>query len=528
MCRWLSCVALALSGLLLSMAGGWAAEDSHGGTRGAPATLPRSDAIADPLLLMLRAPTIHRELGLRKEQLDAIETLVGEVDAPLWMLRDSQFTNADDSNKAWRLIDRAESQLGDILDRQQHARLRQLVVQARGYEALLSADVIEGLRLTPDQVRQIADIFQETRKEAQRLGKKPPGKAEAESRRHVEQFLAAQRKKAVAVLTDLQKRQFPKLAGDPYDFARLPRRYARAPDLREVTEWINSAPRGLAELRGKVVALHFFTYGCINCIHNQPAYKNWHERFSGKDVVVLGIHTPEGEGERVLESVRKSLQDQGIKYPVAVDNQKANWTAWANNAWPAVYLVDKEGYVRYWWYGELNWDGAQGEKLFRERIAELLAETNEPARGASTRPIAQLKERLNMTDAQWKKLLTAEQYSVTRRRGTEAPFTGEYWDCKKKGTYGCVCCGAELFSSDTKFESGTGWPSFWAPIAENAVAEKNDDSHSMRRIEVLCPRCNAHLGHMFPDGPQPTGQRYCINSAALKLNESPTPSIESE
>ena len=138
-----------------------------------------------------------------------------------------------------------------------------------------------------------------------------------------------------------------------------------APEIRGVDEWINSAPLTLADLRGKVVALHFFTFGCINCVHNQPAYKDWHERFSGKGAVVLGIQTPEGDGDRKLESIRKAIQDQGIAYPVAVDNAKENWNAWANHMWPSVYLIDKEGYVRWWWYGELNWQGAQGEKLYR-------------------------------------------------------------------------------------------------------------------------------------------------------------------
>ncbi|MGW8258453.1 MAG: redoxin domain-containing protein, partial [Thermoguttaceae bacterium] len=126
--------------------------------------------------------------------------------------------------------------------------------------------------------------------------------------------------------------------------------------------------------RGKVVVLHFFTFGCINCIHNQPAYRDWHERFSGRSVVILGIHTPEGESDRKLENIRKAIEKQKIAYPVAVDNKKENWNAWANHIWPSVYLIDKEGYVRYWWYGELNWKGAEGEKLYREKIAELLAE----------------------------------------------------------------------------------------------------------------------------------------------------------
>lgn len=130
---------------------------------------------------------------------------------------------------------------------------------------------------------------------------------------------------------------------------------------------------------------------------------------------------------------------------------------------------------------------------------------------------AEMAEKIVRSDEEWRAQLSPEEYHVTREHGTERAFTGRYHATKTPGTYVCVCCGQPLFSSDTKFDSGTGWPSFWAPIAEDAVAEKEDRSWFMRRTEVLCARCDAHLGHVFPDGPRPTGLRYCMNSAALRL-----------
>ena len=152
-------------------------------------------------------------------------------------------------------------------------------------------------------------------------------------------------------------------------------------------------------------------------------------------------------------------------------------------------------------------------------VAFLLAAGCGPATGAreAATPAVERSDRVTKSDAEWKQSLTPEQYRVLRGKGTERAFTGAYWKHEEAGTYRCAGCGLALFSSESKFDSGTGWPSFWQPVAPDAVATETDWGFGMRRTEVLCPRCGGHLGHVFEDGPEPTGLRYCINSLSLRF-----------
>jgi peroxiredoxin len=301
--------------------------------------------------MLLRAESVRRELGLSVEQTTAVARIVEGAELPLWRLRDLPAQERDES--AGPVLQELRTRLRDALPGRQFDRLDQLALQARGIQAVFEPRVADVLKLTSGQQERIWAVL------GSPVRKTNPAEAEHN---------------ALAVLNLAQRHVLASLLGPPFDLARVPQIACKVPELEGVAEWINSPSVTLEQLQGKVVVVHYYAFGCINCIRNLPHYNGWFDRFGRDDVAIIGIHRPETEAERDIENVRRKVAEAGIKYPVAVDNESRNWDAWVNRVWPSVYLIDKRGFVRYWWYGELNWQDAKGEVWMRARIAELTAE----------------------------------------------------------------------------------------------------------------------------------------------------------
>jgi len=300
------------------------------------------------MVQLVRSPMVQQELKLQTEQRRVIEKLVRSVEYPLFQLRD--WSPDQKRDRCEELSKQVETGLRQTLSNLQQKRLSEIVLRAQGYAALLAPDRVEQLKLTPEQVQNLRKSLTDA-------------KASKSLDEQVQRILKPE-----------QLSELTRLVGAPFAVEQIKPIACRAPELQDVERWINSPPLTMKKLEGQVVAVHYWAFGCINCVRNLPWYKNWHEQFKDKGVTILGIHTPETSAERSAENVEAQVRAREIAYPVAIDGQASNWTAWANNIWPAVYLVDKRGDVRYWWYGELKWQGAKGEELMRHRIEELLAE----------------------------------------------------------------------------------------------------------------------------------------------------------
>ncbi|MFO0870714.1 MAG: redoxin domain-containing protein [Pirellulales bacterium] len=352
--------------LLLACPGtGTAQQNPHG-------VLPVA-GMEDPYLLLIHDPFVHQELKLSAGQRALLSRVCGQLDGDIWTTRNQTAERAAAIRR--RLQGQAAGELAEVFTPDQARRLREIERRTIGVRVFLREDMSQLLALRPDQREAIGEILRKTDDaSAAIIRKRQAGDSSPElDTQHRELQVQAQ-KDIWARLTDDQKKKALEALGATFDASKLGNVRLLAPEFPPATAWLNSQPLTLKELRGQVVVVFVWTFGCINCIRNYPWYLGWYKDFGGRDFTIIGVHTPEVEGEHDLMRVTAKTRENGFDFPVVVDNDKKIWNAWGNSMWPSTYVIDRRGFVRAWWLGELNWENQPGEKLLRGRIEELLAE----------------------------------------------------------------------------------------------------------------------------------------------------------
>lgn len=335
---------------------------------------------ADPAWTLVHEPAVERELRLSPAQSRDFRGLLDELDARFFPLRNRPPDEAAEgvADTLAELTGKLES----LLSEAQLRRLAEIRTRQQGTTALLRPTLSSLMDYTPRQKEKLEQVVSETLAQAKELEQRV---AAGEPREPLEkQFAALKRDEletVVGILDPGQKSKWRKALGRDFDLARLGHARFKAPELVDSGEWLNAEnPLTLEALEGKVVVLHFYAFGCINCVRNFPTYVDWQNRFRDEDVVIIGIHTPETDAERDAAGVREKAAEATFEFPVLIDREKANWNAWGNSMWPSVYLIDKRGYLRYFWPGELKWQGATGDTWIEEKIGTLLSEPASPGR----------------------------------------------------------------------------------------------------------------------------------------------------
>lgn len=318
------------------------------------------------LLQMIRDDAVQKELRLNDQQKTKVLSVLRSVDGPWFRSRNLKVSARD--REISKLVGLLDAQLQDFLTESQQQRLLQLRCQALGTRMLLRSDVVSKLELTKQQVETLTSAFRETDNAVSQL---PKAGSSNEQNKLKQRELALVKEE----LTEVQERRLSDFTGAAFDFGTVRRTYPLAPELSlEDAQWIQGKPIKLNDLQGKVVAIHFYAFQCINCQRNLPHYNAWMNDYADRDFVVIGIQTPETAAERNRDQVASAAKHEGIKYPVLFDLESANWKIWSNTMWPTVYLIDRKGFLRRWWQGELNWQEGNGEQQMRTTIEQLLAE----------------------------------------------------------------------------------------------------------------------------------------------------------
>ncbi len=337
-----------------------------------------NELVPQNLLRLVHAPEVQRELGFSPEQIDSLEKFFEQVDGT-WFR--SRVLAVD---KQMSIMAELETKLRSWLSKQasseQRERLQQLEYRSLGIRMLLRNDAAEQIGLDATQRGGFNKLAQATQ-DALAAAQAASQRGEIPEKLQTAAVDAAQAEQA-ALKTKLRPEQLQtitKLLGAEFDTSALERIYPMAPELMPVEHWLNSPPLRLKELRGKVVLIHFYAFQCHNCHANFEHYNKWQKEFGGDEVVVIGIQTPETSTERNPQSVTAAAKERGFEFPVVIDLESANWQAWSNTMWPTIYVIDKQGYIRYWWQGELNWEGATHDKTVHDMLVKLVHEGEETA-----------------------------------------------------------------------------------------------------------------------------------------------------
>lgn len=326
---------------------------------------------AEAYWVVLHESAAVEELKLTSNQRPQYRELVDGYDLRYFPLRNK---SPDEAHAGViKLVGEIRGELNDLLTARQRERLQQLTYRRIGLASILHDDVAKQLKISASQRTRLETLINDMQTTLAEIEKKvQAGEERAPLDKQYKDTQRSAQKKFQQILKPDQHQTYLDVLGPDVDAAKYGRPAYKIPELIASDGWINSDGLQLADLRGKVVVVHFYACGCINCIHNYPSYRNWQKQFAGKDVVLIGIHSPETPTERNLDHVRQKAAEEKLTFPILLDAQSANWNAWGNSMWPSVYVIDKQGYLQHFWPGELNWQGATGEKFLGEQIEKLL------------------------------------------------------------------------------------------------------------------------------------------------------------